>query len=50
MALSYIDHPSPDRKWKKGNAQLLILSLLEPRPRHRCQISERPQRRLHLAP
>ncbi len=30
----------PDREWKKGSAELLILSLLEQRPRHGYEISK----------
>ncbi len=30
---------SPDREWKKGSAELLVLSLLEGRPRHGYDIS-----------
>jgi PadR family transcriptional regulator, regulatory protein PadR len=29
-----------DREWKKGSAELLILSLLDPRPRHGYEISK----------
>ena len=32
--------PSPDREWKKGSAELLVLSLLEDRPRHGYDISK----------
>ena len=31
---------SPDREWKKGSAELLILSLLEARARHGYDISK----------
>ncbi len=31
---------APDREWKKGSAELLILSLLEARPRHGYEISK----------
>lgn len=31
---------SIDREWKKGSAELLILSLLEARPRHGYEISK----------
>ena len=30
----------PDREWKKGSAELLILSLLEQQPRHGYDISK----------
>ncbi|MBN9659798.1 MAG: PadR family transcriptional regulator [Acidobacteria bacterium] len=31
---------SPDREWKKGSAEFLILSLLEDQPRHGYDISK----------
>ncbi len=31
---------SPDHEWKKGSAELLVLSLLEARPRHGYEISK----------
>jgi transcriptional regulator len=31
---------SPDREWKKGSAELLVLSLLEAQPRHGYDISK----------
>jgi len=31
---------SPDQEWKKGSAELLILSLLEDQPRHGYDISK----------
>jgi len=31
---------SPDREWKKGSAELLVLSLLEDQPRHGHDISK----------
>ena len=40
MALS-----SPDREWKKGSAELLVLSLLEGRPRHGYDVSKLIQAR-----
>ena len=33
-------HPPLDREWKKGSAELLILSLLEDRPRHGYEIGQ----------
>jgi len=30
---------SPDREWKKGSAEILVLSLLETQPRHGYDIS-----------
>src|SRR5258707_465338 len=30
----------PDQEWKKGSAELLVLSLLEDRPRHGYEISK----------
>jgi transcriptional regulator len=38
--MPYIESPSSDREWKKGSAELLILSLLEARPRHGYEISK----------
>src|ERR1700745_614962 len=32
--------PSPDREWKKGSAELLVLSMLEAGPRHGYDISK----------
>src|SRR5579863_3449523 len=31
---------APDREWKKGSAELLVLSLLKDRPRHGYDISK----------
>jgi PadR family transcriptional regulator PadR len=40
--------PSPiDREWKKGSAELLILSLLEAVPRHGYEISKLIEQRSH---
>ena len=36
---------SSDREWKKGSAELLILSLVEARPRHGYEISKLIERR-----
>ncbi len=36
---------APDREWKKGSAELLVLSLLEGRPRHGYDISKLIQAR-----
>ena len=38
--MPYIEAPSSDREWKKGSAELLILSLVETRPRHGYEISK----------
>jgi PadR family transcriptional regulator, regulatory protein PadR len=35
----------PDPEWKKGSAELLVLSLLEDQPRHGYDISKLIQRR-----
>jgi len=35
-----MEDQSIDREWKKGSAELLILSLLEPLPRHGYEISK----------
>lgn len=32
--------PSPDQEWKKGSAELLVLSLLDDQPRHGYDISK----------
>jgi len=40
MAMSYIDSRILDRELKKGSAELLILSLVEVRPRHGYEISK----------
>ncbi len=36
---------APDHEWKKGSAELLVLSLLEGRPRHGYEISKLIQMR-----
>ncbi len=36
---------SPDQEWKKGSAELLVLSLLEDQPRHGYDISRLIQNR-----
>jgi len=38
--MSHINHPMLDRELKKGSAELLILSLVETRPRHGYEISK----------
>jgi len=40
MAMSYMDQRMLDRELKKGSAELLILSLLQARPRHGYEISK----------
>ena len=40
MAMSYMSSPTLDRELKKGSAELLILSLVEARPRHGYEISK----------
>ena len=35
-----MDHTSSQLEWKKGSAELLILSLVEARPRHGYEISK----------
>jgi PadR family transcriptional regulator len=40
MAVPYMEAVASDREWKKGSAELLILSLLEARPRHGYEISK----------
>jgi PadR family transcriptional regulator PadR len=34
MGLAYMNAETPDREWKKGSAELLILTLLEQQARH----------------
>jgi PadR family transcriptional regulator PadR len=38
--MPYINSPALDRELKKGSAELMILSLLEGRPRHGYEISK----------
>jgi PadR family transcriptional regulator, regulatory protein PadR len=38
--MQYIGRPGVDRELKKGSAELLILSLIEKRPRHGYEISK----------
>src|SRR6267143_510158 len=40
MVLQYMASPVPDRELKKGSAELMILSLLENRPRHGYEIAQ----------
>ena len=40
MAMPYIEAQFSDRELKKGSAELLILSLLDARPRHGYEISK----------
>jgi transcriptional regulator len=40
MALTYMPSPILDRELKKGSAELLILSLVEDRPRHGYDIGQ----------
>ena len=40
MDMPYMDTTASDLEWKKGSAELLILSLLEARPRHGYEISK----------
>src|SRR5512140_3077403 len=35
-----MEHSAMDREWKKGSAELLLLSLLEAMPRHGYEISK----------
>ena len=36
----YMPLTAPDHEWKKGSAELLVLSLLEDQPRHGYDISK----------
>jgi PadR family transcriptional regulator, regulatory protein PadR len=40
MAVPYMEDRSVDREWKKGSAEMLVLSLLEALPRHGYEISK----------
>ena len=40
IVLQYMASPVPDRELKKGSAELMILSLLENRPRHGYEIAQ----------
>jgi len=40
MAVLYMEDQAVDREWKKGSAELLILSLVEALPRHGYEISK----------
>ena len=40
VAMPAIDHRMLDRELKKGSAELIILSILEPRARHGYEISK----------
>lgn len=40
VASPYMEFAASDREWKKGSAELLILSLVEARPRHGYEISK----------
>ena len=47
MAMSYIGSRMLDRELKKGSAELLILSLLESKPRHGYDIGTLIEQRSH---
>ncbi len=40
MVVTYMEAQAIDREWKKGSAELLILSLLETMPRHGYEINK----------
>jgi PadR family transcriptional regulator len=40
MVAPYMDTQTNDLEWKKGSAELLILALVEARPRHGYEISK----------
>src|SRR5438309_7121409 len=40
VAVPYMDQTASQLEWKKGSAELLILSLVEARPRHGYEISK----------
>jgi len=41
-----MDNPSIDREWKKGSAELLLLSLLEAMPRHGYELGKLIEQRV----
>ena len=45
MAQTYMETIASELEWKKGSAELLILSLVEARPRHGYEISKLIERR-----
>jgi PadR family transcriptional regulator PadR len=45
VAMTSIDARMLDRELKKGSAELIILSIVEPRPRHGYEISKLIERR-----
>src|SRR3954451_2038295 len=49
MLLQYMVSPVPERELKKGSAELMILSLLENRPRHGYEIGQLIDLRSHGA-
>src|SRR5256714_3153026 len=49
MSLQYMASPVPERELKKGSAELMILSLLENRPRHGYEIGQLIDLRSHGA-
>src|SRR5688500_14105211 len=40
MVAPYMEPPMPEREWKKGSAELLILSLIEHEPRHGYELGK----------
>jgi len=48
MVVTYMK-PTADLEWKKGSAELLILSLVEARPRHGYEISKLIEQRSYGA-
>ena len=40
MGATYMETPASELEWKKGSAELLMLSLVETRPRHGYEISK----------
>lgn len=49
MDAPYMEEIVPQLEWKKVSAELLILSLVEPRPRHGYEISKLIEQRSHGA-
>ena len=40
VVMPYMEHTASQAEWKKGSAELLILALVEARPRHGYEISK----------
>ncbi len=47
MAVKHIEEPANNREWKKGSAELLLLSLLDGPQRHGYEIGKLIEQRSH---